>query len=49
MIEDLENMDEGMNTLAFTKDDIWQDKLVWNMCKAIRDILVKELKSNDKQ
>ena len=47
LIEDLENMDEGLKALATTKEDIWQDKLVWSICKAVRDMLIKELNKND--
>lgn len=40
LVEDLEKMDEGMKSLAGTKEDIWQDSLVWWLCKAMRDVLL---------
>lgn len=40
LLEDVEQMDKGLETLSKTKADIWQDELIWWLCKAVRDILL---------
>ena len=40
LVEDIEQMDSGMKRLSSTRQDIWQDELVWWLCKAVRDILL---------
>lgn len=37
--DDLEAMENAMCKLA-PRADIWQDRLLWHMCKAIRDLLI---------
>jgi len=38
LIEDLEAMEQGMICTA-DRCDIWQDRLIYAMCKAIYDLL----------
>jgi len=38
LIEDLEAMEQGMIRTA-DRCDIWQDRLIYSMCKAIYDLL----------
>ena len=38
LIEDLEAMEQGMIRTA-DRCDIWQDRLIYAMCKAIYDLL----------
>ena len=38
--EELGVMEEGMKRLSTTKEDIWQDELVWWLCKAVKDLLL---------
>jgi hypothetical protein len=40
MMEDLRQMEDGMTRLSTTKADIWQDELVWWLCKAVRDLML---------
>lgn len=49
--EDLENMYSGMVRVG-EDSDIWQNKLIYNICKANYDILetlIKMEKNNDSQ
>ena len=39
LIEDLEHMDLALERLSDTRD-IWQNDLVWWLCKCVRDILL---------
>ena len=39
LIRDLDNMETAMCRTA-DRCDIWQDRLIYAMCKAIRDILL---------
>lgn len=38
--EDLGVMEDGMKRLSTTKEDIWQDELIWWLCKSMRDVLL---------
>lgn len=38
--EELGVMEDGMKRLSTTKEDIWQDELVWWLCKAVKDLLL---------
>ena len=38
--EDLGVMEDGMERLSTTKVDIWQDELIWWLCKAVRDLML---------
>lgn len=49
LVEDLEKMDDGMKSLAGTKEDIWQDSLVWWLCKAMRDVLLYVIGNIDRK
>lgn len=40
LLEDVAEMDKGLEKLSQTKADIWQDELVWWLCKSVRDILL---------
>lgn len=40
LLEDVEQMDKGLERLSEKKQDIWQDNLVWWLCKSVRDILL---------
>lgn len=40
LMEDLRQMEDGMERLSTTKEDIWQDELVWWLCKAVKDLLL---------
>lgn len=40
MKEELGVMEDGMKRLSTTKEDIWQDELVWWLCKAVKDLLL---------
>lgn len=40
LMEDLRQMEDGMARLSTTKEDIWQDELVWWLCKAVKDLLL---------
>ena len=39
LIRDMEAMEQGMERTA-DRCDIWQDRLIYAMCKVIRDILL---------
>lgn len=39
LMQDLENMEEGMCRTA-ERCDIWQDRLIYAICRAVRDILI---------
>lgn len=39
LIRDMDNMEDGMIRTG-QRADIWQDRLVWALCKAVYDILV---------
>ena len=43
LVEDLRQMEDGMERLSTTKADIWQDKLIWWLCKTLRDVLLCEI------
>lgn len=38
LIEDAESMEQAMIRLG-NRCDIWQDRLLWHVCKAVFDIL----------
>lgn len=38
--EELGVMEDGMKRLSTTKEDIWQDELVWWLCKSVKDLLL---------
>lgn len=38
--EDLGVMEDGMKRLSTTKEDLWQDELIWWLCKTLRDVLL---------
>lgn len=40
LMEDLRKMEDGMEKLSTTKEDIWQDELIWWLCKAVRDLML---------
>ncbi len=40
LMEDLLKMENGMERLSTTKEDIWQDELIWWICKTMRDVLL---------
>lgn len=40
LTEDLQKMEDGMEKLSTTKEDIWQDELIWWLCKAVRDLML---------
>lgn len=40
LMEDLRQMEDGMERLSTTKADIWQDELIWWLCKTMRDVLL---------
>ena len=40
LLEDVAGMDKGLARLSEKKQDIWQDNLVWWLCKAVRDIIL---------
>lgn len=40
LVEDLRKMEDGMEKLSTTKEDIWQDELIWWLCKAVRDLML---------
>lgn len=40
LTEDLRKMEDGMKKLSTTKEDIWQDELIWWLCKALRDLML---------
>ena len=40
LTEDLQKMEDGMNVLSVHKADIWQDELIWWICKTMRDVLL---------
>ena len=43
LIEDIEQMDEALQRLSYTHD-IWQNKIIWWLCKSVRDILLMLVK-----
>ena len=49
LVEDKEQMEEGMKSLAGTKEDIWQDGLVWWLCKSMRDVLLYVIGNIDRK
>ena len=40
LMEDLRKMEYGMERLSTTKEDIWQDELIWWLFKAVRDLML---------
>lgn len=40
LMEDFRQMEDGMARLSTTKADIWQDELIWWLCKAVRDLML---------
>lgn len=45
LIKDIEHMDEIADRLA-TRDDIWQDRFIYWIAIAIRDILLEMVKGD---
>lgn len=43
LLADIENMEVGMEKLSH-REDIWQDRLLYEICAAIRHILVYIIK-----
>ena len=39
--ENCENMENAMIDLQLYGQEIWQNKLLYNMCKAIRDLIIE--------
>lgn len=51
LIEDAESMEQAMIRLG-NRFDIWQDRLLWHICKAVFDILqylLKEGRDRDRE
>lgn len=51
LTEDLESMEEAMCRLG-NRCDIWKDRLLWHVCKAVFDILqylLKEGRDRDRE
>lgn len=48
MIEDMQNMEDGMIRTA-GRADIWQDRLVYALCKAVYHILTWILRGEKNQ
>lgn len=46
-IECIEALDEGMERLMTR--DIWQDRLVWWLCKAVKLLLEERIKTGGKE
>lgn len=44
LIEDAENMEEIMSRLELTKDDIWQNRFIYWIAKAVYDVLREVMK-----
>ena len=40
--EEIQAMDEGMKRLSKTKEDIWQDEMIWWILKSVRTLLLLE-------
>ena len=49
LVEDLGKMGEGMKRLSSTKADIWQDELVWWLCKTLQDVLLYVIGRMDRE
>lgn len=47
LIEDIEQMDLALERLSDTRD-IWQNKIVWWLCKSVRDLLLVAVKRDRK-
>ena len=48
LIRDMEAMEQGMQRTA-DRCDIWQDRLIYAICRAIYDVIMWILKSDDKK
>jgi hypothetical protein len=48
LIRDMDNMEEAMMRTA-DRCDIWQDRVIYAMCKAIYDLLKWAVKMEDKK
>ena len=45
LLEDIEQMDLALERLSESRD-IWQNNIVWWLCKAVRDLLITVVKKN---
>lgn len=48
LIRDMAAMEQGMERTA-QRCDIWQDRLIYAICKAVYHLLVRELKRTRKE
>lgn len=48
IVEALDEIENGMCRVA-ESHDIWQNKLVYSLCKAVRILLIGKLKSMDRK
>ena len=48
LIQDMQEMEEGLCRTA-NRTDIWQDRLVYALCKAVLHLLQVEVKRIDKE
>ena len=46
LVEDLEQMDSALDRLS-ERRDIWQNDLIWWLCKCVRDLLLIVVKRKD--
>lgn len=44
ILECIDELEKGQAALEERRHDIWQDKLVWWLCKAVALLLTEELK-----
>lgn len=47
--EHKENMDKIMDRLGGRRDDIWQDRFIYDIAAAIHDLLVEKERNKDGQ
>lgn len=47
--EHKENMDKIMDRLGGRRDDIWQDRFIYDIAAAIHDLLVEKEREKDRQ
>lgn len=40
LLEDIEQMEKDMRRLSTTRQNIWQNDMIWWLCKSVRDILL---------
>lgn len=45
LVEDIEQMDDALDRLS-ERRDIWQNNIIWWLCKSVRDILLVIIKKN---